>query len=955
MIEGHYSARTFGFLGWAVLAASSLAFPQAGASGSLEGVLRDSAGLVLPGVTVSLSGPEIIGYRAATTDENGSYRFPALPPGTYTLTCELLGYETLRREGIVLTTGDALALGLALSPAPLQEAAPGEAGGPPVVDANTTAAVAAFDSKRLDGVPGATNMWAVLDNSPGIQMRGYDVAGSHKGQQTEYETYGIRSQNRIVNDGVNTTEGTGQAGGYYDYYAVDEFQVSAQGLGVEMSTPGAQVVATWKSGSNKFSGLVHGDFTNADLASNNIDADLEARGATPAKTRDFYEYHLDLGGPIVKDRAWFYVAHNRFFLDREVSGQDPSVATEIADVDMLTGKINARLGARDQLIAFGHWSFKQQPNRGLSLTVPADSVLAQESSTDMFKLEWQRSWSDRLTSNIVVGYFGYDWQLVPRVDPGALPPRLDTATSMQSGAGWGSFTSNRWKPQSTGQFNYHLPTNGAGSHDLKLGWDWQIDRNGPAWSDASGAIRYLDNSTYGQPTSNPDVFVDRILFANVPNQGQTDHNQHTDFFLQDVWRVNGRLSLTLGVRVGRQDIYYTDALNVPLETDIFAPSSSSGSDVLARWNVAPRLGATIDLTGQGKSVLKAYAGRFYANVGSGLEQANPGGRSLKVYEFLDLNANGIYDGSQELGKLLEATGGGVTQVDPSFELAYSDELSFAFEQELAADLGVRFSFVHKRYRNWWDGAVNVAQALNLTNPVSAICTGCPLGLDGASINLLTIPDDQKALADSRVMNVPLLPTTGGDNTDMSFTTWQVALNRRFRNNFSLSASFDKHFRDELRSPNASTSPLVADPLGQEWFQNHSLDVTNRQETKYWTAKLLTRYVAPYEIGLALGVRFQSGFPWAPVHRLLVPNVGTKPILLTDLKENRSEDVTVVDLRVDKAWSFHGHYRVTAMADVYNLLDVNPVTNFIVDSGSRFDDVIEWLPGRTLKLGLRFEF
>jgi outer membrane receptor protein involved in Fe transport len=555
----------------------------------------------------------------------------------------------------------------------------------------------------------------------------------------------------------------------------------------------------------------------------------------------------------------------------------------------------------------------------------------------------------------VVGYFGYEWDLVPRVDPSALPPRLDTATSMQSGAGWGAFTSNRWKPQSTGQLNYHWPTKSAGSHDLKLGWDWQIDRNGPAWSDASGAIRYLDNSAYGRPTSNPDVFVDRILFANVPNQGQTDHNQHSDFFLQDVWRVNGRLSLTLGLRVGRQDIYYTDVENAPLETDIFAPLSARGSDVLARWNAAPRLGATIDLTGQGKSVLKAYAGRFYANLGSGIEQANPGGRSLKVYEFLDLNANGIYDGSQELGKLLEASGGGVTQVDPSFELPYSDELSLAFEQELAADLAVRFSLVHKRYRNWWDGGVNVAQALNLTNPVTALCTGCPLGLDGSTINLLTIPDDQKALTDSRVMNVPLLPTTGGDNTDMSFTTLQVALTRRFRNNFSLSASFDKHFRDELRSPNASTSPLVADPLGQEWFQNHSTDVTNRQETKYWTAKLLTRYVTPHEFGLALGVRFQSGFPWAPVQRLLVPNVGTKAILLTDLKENRSEDVTVVDLRVDKAWRFHGHYRLTAIADIYNLLDVNPVTNFIVDSGSRFEDVIEWLPGRTLKLGLRFEF
>jgi hypothetical protein len=99
-------------------------------------------------------------------------------------------------------------------------------------------------------------MWAALDMTPGIQMRGYDVAGSHKGEQTEYETFGIRGQNRVVADGVNTTEGTDRAGGYYDYYAIEEFKVTGRGAGVEMSTPGAQWSRPGRAAPTEFAGMI---------------------------------------------------------------------------------------------------------------------------------------------------------------------------------------------------------------------------------------------------------------------------------------------------------------------------------------------------------------------------------------------------------------------------------------------------------------------------------------------------------------------------------------------------------------------------------------------------------------------------------------------------------------------------------------------------------------------------
>ncbi|MXW71627.1 MAG: carboxypeptidase regulatory-like domain-containing protein, partial [Acidobacteria bacterium] len=249
--------------------------------GRLEGVANDAQGLALPGATVTLTSDELVSSRSATTDVDGSYRFAQLVGGSYNLTFELDGFQTVVFEDVTVVGGSTFEINAAMDIATVAETVT-VTGESPVVDVKSTGVSATFDTTQLEDVPSATDMWAVLQQSPGVRMRGYDVGGSHKSQQSGYETFGVRNQNRIINDGVNTTEGTGGAGGYYDYYAIGEFQVSAQGADVEMSTPGAQVNAVWKSGGNDFSGTEHFAYEPPEWINDNITSDLESRGGTSA-------------------------------------------------------------------------------------------------------------------------------------------------------------------------------------------------------------------------------------------------------------------------------------------------------------------------------------------------------------------------------------------------------------------------------------------------------------------------------------------------------------------------------------------------------------------------------------------------------------------------------------------------------------------------------------------------
>ena len=463
--------------------------------GRLTGVVTDTQQAILPGATVTAQSPALIGTQTTVSETDGRYRFPSLPPGRYTLTFELSGFQTTRRENIVLALGQTLNVDIALALASLQETVTVTAESP-VVDITSTKIGSEFSSEKLSTIPSATDIWATLGQAPGVRMLGFDVGGSHKSQQTGYESFGVRNQNRVVTDGVDTTEGTGGAGIYQDFFAHEEVTVSAAGGDVSMMTPGSAVFSTIKSGGNQFKSLQNLTYQSGSFVGGNIDDDTSKRGYTGQPNLIFWEGHSDIGGPIKRDKLWFYTAYNHFKIDKIISGV-PEQFSDLGVFDNATGKATWKASEKDTAIVYYQWARKFKPRRGLSNTTGPDSILAQDSRSWMYNAQWQRVWTNRLFTDTKVGLFGFGWPMAPAVPFASNPPREDTGTGVQSGAGWtsgsagGPFTFDRNKPQVNMTATYFLPE-AAGSHDFKFGFEWQDDQSKFANNGSAGPVFYRD-------------------------------------------------------------------------------------------------------------------------------------------------------------------------------------------------------------------------------------------------------------------------------------------------------------------------------------------------------------------------------------------------------------------------------------------------------------------------------
>jgi hypothetical protein len=917
----------------------------ASSTGTIQGRAADASGAVLPGVTVTAVSPSMIGSQVQVTNENGSYRFPAVPPGTYSLTFELPGFSTVKRDGIQISLGFTANVNAELAVASLQETVT-VSGASPVIDTSATRVQQNFKLEQLDSIPNGRDMWALLAATPGVVMSRIDVGGNRAGTQTGYTSYGLNGQVRVSVEGINTTEGTGGAGFYFDYGSFEEVFLGVAGQGAEASTPGVQSQFLGKSGSNKFAGELYQDFYNNSFQTSNLSSDQLAAGLRPGsnEVEKYYDTNINFGGPIKRDKAWFHFSWRKQFnaVQQPLFTFDQTFDTWNTNP---SAKVTYQMNQSNKIIGYYQWNMKTQPNRlplgGYTYTDPGQTV-RQESPSWVYKAEWNSTLSGKLYVEARYGAFGY---YDPRRTNSAEQYFWRDSGLLQLTGAHAQSQTDRDRQQVTGAATYFLDTR-KGSHTFKFGGEiYKETQWGGRQQNVGGNVEHIYSNgrsstvVFGVPTAlsvsgrKASDDGDLLVVNNLDTQ---------DLFVNDTWAL-GRVTITGGARWDR----YTGRM--PEQTQIAftngpvsVPAQTFAEKTFYTWNsFAPRVGLTYDLAGDGKTVIKASYGLFWHNPGPDVSGgANPNQTNKSVtYNWNDINGDRRYQAGEE-GAVTSTSLAGTLQFDPNTSQPFSHDASFYLERQLASTIGSRVGFVYK-------SEDDLIASYVPGRPISAYTVAFPFVDIGA--------DGRAATADDRVLTLYGVPASQAAN----FPLTNVVMNTgRFSRYKTMEASLVKRQGNRWSAQIGGSYTWAHDFPGA--YPNDPNGVFD-EDTSRWDFKLSGSYEAPWKIRLSPLVRHQAGANFSrtiSVGSAAATAAGaiySGTINADALNSRRHDNITVFDIRAERSFALGGTVRLRAMFDLFNITNTNAVETRTVTTGTAFLRPTAVLAPRTARIGFRLQF
>ncbi len=939
-----------------------LLFPAAGAAqgggasttGTIQGRVADSSGAMLPGVTVTATSPSMIGTQTQVTNENGAYRFPAVPPGAYELTFELTGFSTVKRGDVNVSLGFTANVNAELKVAMLQETVT-VTGASPVIDTSATRVQQNFKLEQLNSIPNGRDMWALLAATPGVIMSNIDVGGNRAGTQTGYRAYGLSGQVRTSVEGINTTEGTGGAGFYYDYGSFEEVFLGVAGQGAEAATPGVQSNFLGKSGGNRFSGDYYTDFYNNSFQGENL-TDLYTKptsqggyGFRPHSNEmdHYYDVNFNVGGPIKRDKAWW-----NFSWRRQFNAVQQPLFTFSKTFDTWnqnpSAKVTYQLNQKNKIVGYYQWNMKEQPNRlplgGYTYTNPGQTV-AQKSPSWVYKGEWNGTLSDRLYIEARWGDFGYYDPRLPNSNDDYF--WRDTTLLTLTGTHAASQT-DRDRKQTTGAATYFLDTK-HGSHTFKIGGEiYQETQWSGRLQNVGGNIEHIYSNgvasqvVFGVPTATC------ICGRRASDDGQllvVNKLDQQDFFVNDTWAL-GRVTINGGLRwdrykgwmpENRQLAYSIGPVTVPAQT-------FPATDFYTWNNFGPRIGVTYDLAGDGKTVLKFSYGLFWHNPGPDVSaNANPNQNNKSVtYSWTDRNGDKRWQPGEEGANPTATSLAGTVVLDPKITEPYSHDVTAYLERSISSTIGTRIGFIYKTEDNL------IAQ-YNPGRPISAYTVPYTIvdpGVDGVT-----------GTADDGTLRLLGVPNTADVNTRFPLTN--VTQNTpRFSRYKTIEASMNRRMANKWSAQVGGSYTMAHDfPGAYPNSPNGAFD----EDTTRWDFKLSGTYEAPGRVRFSPLVRHQAGANFArqiSVGAAAATAAGaifSGTVNVEPLKSNRQDNITVIDLRVDRGVTLAKNVKATAFLDLFNITNTNAAESRTITTGAAYLRPTSVLAPRTARIGVRVAF